>query len=327
MKEFVRFLLILVYALGLISSRGFTRCLLNCSEGIYRLARIRRSLVTSLYRCPEVSIFPRAEWSVNYFLLLEMGACEAVPIASRVERIHVPKRIVLLSSWKKLPAFHLSFGVSFDWDNVTICLWHSCVTEARSKYPSNHNHSSKSVSRQIRCRRYHEVQLIRQALPARIQSPKSKHLRFSISIILSWSLSHSNSIPSFTLRKSRVRTFTSPSKSLSWLIFLGNISVTIGCTEDIRKVIIYGDINAVGDLKYHAKVLAFRTKVDADTYAASHGRLPWPGTKTPTWAEHAQSGQQSAMEAALRSLLTESIRMTGAIWVANYYPPGKMMIV
>lgn len=61
MKEFVRFLLILVYALGLISSRGFTRCLLNCSEGIYRLARIRRSLVTSLYRCPEVSIFPRAE--------------------------------------------------------------------------------------------------------------------------------------------------------------------------------------------------------------------------------------------------------------------------
>lgn len=67
--------------------------------------------------------------------------------------------------------------------------------------------------------------------------------------------------------------------------------------------------------------------MDADTYAASHGRLPWPGTKTPTWAEHAQSGQQSAMEAALRSLLTESIRMTGAMWVANYYPPGKMMIV
>lgn len=119
-----------------------------------------------------------------------MGACEAVPIASRVERIHVPKRIVLLSSWKKLPAFHLSFGVSFDWDNVTICLWHSCVTEARSKYPSNHNHSSKSVSRQIRCRRYHEVQLIRQALPARIpvtkvQTLKIQHFHHTIMVTVS----------------------------------------------------------------------------------------------------------------------------------------------
>lgn len=67
--------------------------------------------------------------------------------------------------------------------------------------------------------------------------------------------------------------------------------------------------------------------MDVHTYAATHGRFPWPGTNSPTWVEHAQSGQQSTMEAALRSLLTESIRMMGVMWVANYCPPGNMMIV
>ncbi|KAE9981051.1 hypothetical protein Vi05172_g3104 [Venturia inaequalis] len=101
-----------------------------------------------------------------------------------------------------------------------------------------------------------------------------------------------------------------------------NISLLQECTSDSVTVVLYGSIDTDGtSFTYHAKALVLMPKEAAQMFAVNRGRLACP-TKDGTWVEQAESGQQPTAEAALRSLLYDSIYLMNQHYETHYYPAG-----